>query len=59
VAVAAAHPRTYETSSSLAAPSKRASRRPDPRIDNLLETHDQGSKTLDNVTHQPMSQTQA
>jgi hypothetical protein len=37
VAVAAARPRPCETSSSLAASSKRASRRPDLRIDNLLE----------------------
>jgi hypothetical protein len=37
VAVAVARPRTCETYSSLAASSKRASRRPDLRIDILLE----------------------
>jgi hypothetical protein len=37
VAVAVARPRPCGTSSSLAASSKRASRRPDLRIDNLLE----------------------
>jgi hypothetical protein len=37
VAVVAARPRTCGTSSSLAASSKRASRRPDLRIDILLE----------------------
>jgi hypothetical protein len=37
VAVAVARPRTCETSSSLAASSKRASKRPDLRIDILLE----------------------
>jgi hypothetical protein len=43
VAVVAPRPRPYGISY-LAAPSKRASRRPDPRIDNLLENMSREAK---------------
>jgi hypothetical protein len=56
--VAAACPRPCGTSSSSAPSSKRASGRLALRIDNIFGKLDQGSKTLDNVTHQLMSQTQ-